>query len=964
MKSHRGRGRTAVVDWEEVGPVLLLEHPGVGVVVLEAEVDVFAVQRRDGGGQDVRGGSWTLLGRLPTGAILVGGAVAGDLCIAIRRQPEAVLRRFTVPSDGEASGSSDDAGGHVGTDVRGVRKTLRALDGLRREQLPPRDFDVLRPGSVELRRRGVARPIDTDLWIRDADQVQVHGYAGGVIEPSEWVGLTKDNWIEATARTVVQSHTTLDLAVAGHLWQALTDHVTHLLRESSRLAAIEGAERQRRIEATLVRDAATVPTVIAANHRLAFGAETELEFLGGVGPHAAAMIRVARAAGYRLSPDPSLRPALMQATSYEDVSVTGWLRTRPLRLEPGWWRSPGDGFVTVYGPSRSPCSVIFDHDVPWIHVSGDEAARLVEEDDLPQIRPEAQVVEVPAPSSVVSVTDLLRLCLVGSRRELLQLVACSLVFALISMLIPIASGQILGELIQHAAADLFVQVGLLLLAALVLGVVMQWMQNLLVLRLKGRLVHRVGVAVWGKLLSLPLPFFEARSPGALGTVVLGVRHLNEALSGALVVATLGLTVGLANLTVVWLSVPAIGLALTAGVVLVAILVFRLFRQDVELAREQHLAQQRANGLTLGVISTVSKLRVAGAENRALARWSASQREAFAPTLRARLGQGRVMVIAAILPLVSLALVFTVALWSPASWELTSLLTAIVATQLAVASFVAFIPCLAQLSSVLPMLWELRPILQAEPEIGEGKAQPGDLSGDIQLREVSFRYGNEGPLVLDRLNLTIRRGEFVAIVGPSGSGKSTVLRMLLGFDRPDSGSVLYDGQDLAELDAAAVRRQCGIVLQNNATLPGSIRDNICGGGDYSDSAVWEAAEMAGIAEEVRAMPMKLSTHVPDGAAGLSGGQRQRLMIARALISKPRIVMFDEATSALDNPTQATVTESTRLLSAARIVVAHRLSTIRDADRIVVLRNGAVVEEGSFDTLLARGGLFAEMVATQS
>ena len=188
-------------------------------------------------------------------------------------------------------------------------------------------------------------------------------------------------------------------------------------------------------------------------------------------------------------------------------------------------------------------------------------------------------------------------------------------------------------------------------------------------------------------------------------------------------------------------------------------------------------------------------------------------------------------------------------------------------------------------------------------------------------------------------------------------------MLIGFDRPDSGSVTYDGQDLAELDVAAVRRQCGIVLQSNGTVSGSIRDNIAGSGSYGESEVWEAAEMAGMADDIQAMPMKLSTNVADGSAGLSGGQRQRLMIARALISRPRIVIFDEATSALDNLTQARVTESMHRLNATRIVVAHRLSTVRDADRIIVIDHGHVVESGTYEELLELNGTFANLAKTQ-
>jgi ABC-type bacteriocin/lantibiotic exporter with double-glycine peptidase domain len=231
--------------------------------------------------------------------------------------------------------------------------------------------------------------------------------------------------------------------------------------------------------------------------------------------------------------------------------------------------------------------------------------------------------------------------------------------------------------------------------------------------------------------------------------------------------------------------------------------------------------------------------------------------------------------------------------------------------------------------------------------------------------VSFRYGEDGPLVLEDVTFSARPGEFLAIVGPTGCGKSTILRLLLGFEQPASGSVLYDGQDLTELDITLVRRQCGVVLQSGALLAGSIKDNIVGSASYTLDDAWAAARMAGMDEEITAMPMGMQTVVSEGTSTLSGGQRQRIMIARALVSRPRMVFFDEATSALDNPTQLVVAESTRNLNATRVVIAHRLSAVADADRILVLDRGRIVQEGTYERLMAdREGLFARLASRQT
>lgn len=266
-------------------------------------------------------------------------------------------------------------------------------------------------------------------------------------------------------------------------------------------------------------------------------------------------------------------------------------------------------------------------------------------------------------------------------------------------------------------------------------------------------------------------------------------------------------------------------------------------------------------------------------------------------------------------------------------------------------------------AALPLFEEIRPVLDATPEVRTASTRPGPLSGAIEARRLSFRYTDDGPLVLDDVSFEVRPGEFVAVVGPSGCGKSTLLRLLIGFDRPLSGSVLYDGQDLAALDQSAVRRQCGVVLQHAQPFTGSILDVICGTEAYTPEEAMAAARMAGLAEDIERMPMGLHTIV-SGSGAVSGGQRQRLMIAQALIRRPRILFFDEATSALDNETQRRVIESTKALNATRIVIAHRLSTVLDADRVIVMEDGRVAQQGPPARLLAdTGGRLHELVRRQ-
>jgi ABC-type bacteriocin/lantibiotic exporter with double-glycine peptidase domain len=266
-------------------------------------------------------------------------------------------------------------------------------------------------------------------------------------------------------------------------------------------------------------------------------------------------------------------------------------------------------------------------------------------------------------------------------------------------------------------------------------------------------------------------------------------------------------------------------------------------------------------------------------------------------------------------------------------------------------------------SILPQYELARPVLQAVPEVKAGQADPGPLSGEIAFDRVMFRYRSDTPPVLNDLTFHIKPGAFVAFVGPSGSGKSTILRLLLGFETPESGAVSYDSGDLKDLDLRAVRRQIGVVLQSGRLMPGDLFTNIVGCSSATREDALRASRMAGFDADLAQMPMGLHTMITDGASTLSGGQQQRLMIARAIVTSPRMLFLDEATSALDNRTQAVVSRSLEGLHATRVVIAHRLSTIVKADCIYVVEKGRIVQNGTYDELMAQPGLFQELAKRQ-
>lgn len=400
------------------------------------------------------------------------------------------------------------------------------------------------------------------------------------------------------------------------------------------------------------------------------------------------------------------------------------------------------------------------------------------------------------------------------------------------------------------------------------------------------------------------------------------------------------------------------LAVIAGVFLtLGLWELRWQRRLIELSN-------KLNNQAFQTLRGLPKLRVAGAESFAYAAWAGE----FARSRELQQRAGRIKNVTTVLNSVYLplcTLIMFVLLAGPARGSLTAgeFLTFSTAVTMLLTSVTQLTGALISAAGVLPMFEQIKPVLEEAPEVRGASTQPGELQGEIEARSLSFRYTDDGPLVLDDVSLSIRPGEFVAVVGPSGCGKSTLLRLLIGFDKPVSGNVLYDGQDLSALDQAAVRRQCGVVLQNAQPLTGSILDCICGAETFTQEEAWEAAAMAGLAEDIKRMPMGLHTMISGGGA-VSGGQRQRLMIAQALIRRPRVLFFDEATSALDNETQRTVIDSTRALNATRIVIAHRLSTVMDADRVIVMSEGRVVQQGPPAQLLAdTGGRLHELVRRQ-
>ncbi len=501
----------------------------------------------------------------------------------------------------------------------------------------------------------------------------------------------------------------------------------------------------------------------------------------------------------------------------------------------------------------------------------------------------------------------------------------------------------------------------------VVGGIFQLVQGLGQLRFLGRMEASLEAAVWDRLLSLPAIFFRRFSSGDLADRATSIYRIQQTISGAVLSSLLAGIFCTFNMAVLFYYGPILGMVALAILAVAVGSMLGLFALQLKYQRPQLELEGKISGFNIQILTSIEKLRANAAEKRAFEKWSLIYSQLKGLRLQYRKIGMVTSIFQASLPLIATLAIFAVLAhtWKPDDPSIpTGQFLAFTAALTAVISGVmTAVGNLTEVLTVKPMYERMQPIVQAVPETQTAKKDPGELSGSIEMAHVNFRYKPDGPLILKDVTLKADPGEFIALVGPSGSGKSTILRLLVRFETPESGSIFYDGQRLADLDIQAVRRQLGVVLQGGKLLAGNIYEAITGGFGLTHEDAWEAAYMAALDKDIEAMPMGMHTVIGEGGSGLSGGQRQRLLIARAIVRKPRVVLFDEATSALDNLSQAQVSESLEGLQATRIVIAHRLSTVRHADRIYVLVRGEVRESGSYDELMAKGGVFSELAKRQ-
>jgi ATP-binding cassette subfamily C protein len=898
------------------------------------------------------------------------------------------------------------AAGKTGTEVRRIAMTqLRAMaeepnvaaqvarlvdtwvtglaGRLTRDIFPRPETDVkLTAGqSASLARGQKAKAADGVVWIAAGSGSLLYIGMSTVVPEHEQAlfPLTPQTWAEPASESVTEialaPRPTLQLLADPSLWAGL-DLFHQVLSEcefiNKRLAVVDEFQRldSKARQADAAREEAydAIGAVLAGRHQ----EPIEAPGAGKVEPVVLASRLVGQALGVKIKTPAESRVQRTFEDHLAAIAAASRFRTRRVALRGEWWTRDQGPFLARGEQSGAPLAMIPKGKAAYQCVDPVAKTRQRMTPEIAaNLAPFAYTFYRPFPAGELSVLDLLRFGGQGLKGDFWTIIAMGVITGVLGAASPYLTGQMIDSAIPQGDRGLLIQLGLGMLVAALASAAFKITQAVAVVRVETRMDYVLQAALWDRLMDLPSGFFRKYGAGDLAERASGINAIRGLISRAGVGGILGSLSSLAYVAMMLTyNVKLSAVAMLITLVLVSFTTVGNYAQ-LKNQREETKLRGSISSLVLQLIVGVAKVRVSAAENHAFRVWA--QRFSLQKRIGFAIGQVQNVVAtfsSAFQVLSSLgifgALFYLQSTAGPNEPPPFTTGT-FIAFNSAFAAFVGAMQALADASLSLlravPIYERVKPILNTIPETDESKAHPGKLRGELSVSHLNFRYHDDGPWIIKDVTFTLKPGEFVAFVGGSGCGKSTMMRLLLGFEKPALGAIYYDGQDLSTLDVKAVRQQLGVVLQESRVLPTDIYRNIVGTSSHTMDEAWEAAEMAGLAEDVRQMPMGMRTVVSEGGGTFSGGQRQRLLIARALVNKPRVIFFDEATSALDNRTQAVVTQSMDRLDATRIVIAHRLSTVVNASRIFYYEGGQIREEGTYEELMAKNGLFAELAKRQ-
>ncbi len=944
---------------------IALSEPGMVWYVVKGAVDVFAAQQsEDGSAADFK-----QLLRLEPGRLIFGVARDADAPAGVyigKGLPDTEVRCLPV-ADVAGADAAESLAREVEAWVRGIAATI-ARDIIPRPRperfLSAGDDVFIEEENVLTTRGGVVwvQAPARDLAFLDTGETQGDGPGYIAVTAHSWLRLFRPARLQVVSTRTLQAQGLLLPALSEFHRVALAAEETHrrlMLVDMANLLRTQGIHRSE--SEARARD--ELFGVLEAERAPARGGEDGSVLraaLERIGDHEGIEFRFPPASS--AGGDDGERGA-----DLAEIQRISSVRSRTVRLpaEERWWLGKSGALLARRRESGAPVALVPGALGRYRAIDADTGRAIKVDARLAaELEEDAESFYSPfPPSERVSGRALLRFGLRGLGWDVARFAVAGLAFGLLMLTPAIFLGNVVDNVIPSGSPWFLAKVGvtLVLLAAFTgLALVLQGMAMMRVEAVSGA---RLGAAVWDRVLNQPQGFFRRFAAGELAMRAMAFQHVRDQVSGVVANSLLAVIFLLPTFALLFwydATIGWLGLALGLGSAAVT-LVFAL--RQLPHHRRLLVISERLTGKLVQLLNGIGKLRSTGSEGIGFALWAKDYRAQKQTEMR--LGQFNEHLVAFLTaaPLLAASAVFAATMRDGAGLGIGDFLTVYVAFMAFYAAVAGLGGSVAALVAVLPAYEHTKPILDAPPQSGDTGEPPPDLSGEVHLDHVSFRYGEDGPLVLRDLSIHARAGEFVAIVGESGAGKSTLFRLALGLETPLAGTVYYDGLDLGRLNKRAVRSRIGMVVQDASMQPGTVFENIIGvATDLTEDDAWRAARLAAVDEDIAAMPMQMHTPVGESAM-FSGGQVQRIMLAAALARDPCVLFLDEATNWLDNKSQARVMESVTALAVTRFVSAHRLSTIRMADSIYVLQDGQIAQSGTFDELVEAEGPFRDLVQRQ-
>ena len=662
-----------------------------------------------------------------------------------------------------------------------------------------------------------------------------------------------------------------------------------------------------------------------------------------------------------------LEKGLTVTNPLEEISTASHFRFRKVSLGSGWYKNSTIPYLTYLKEDDVPVALIptlFGYNMynPEKNSIVKVSKSIANTIDYQR----CYVFYRNLPSKSVTTKELIKFCFEGVRKaDLFGMVLVGVIGGLLSAITPLIISWIFDSVIPDANEDLLKQLACILISITCVQYIFELVRSFAVMRLENFFEMDVQSSLWDRLLSLPTTFFKDYSPGELAKKVDGVSQIREVVSGRVVNQILSSIFGVFYIIVMFSISSRLALVCLLVILLITVISILFGLKEIAYYRDATNLSADLSGRMISWLNGITKIRTAGAEGRVYNLWAKQFTKIRGLDVsRTKIHNVSQIFCSVVSVVVSMCMYYYIVNSTNLQLETGMFVAFNTALMVVLSNFISLTGTITELNSVVPLYRNVKPIFSTVPEYDETKEDIGEVTGDIEVSHVSFRYSEHTPLVLKDVSFSIKAGEHIALVGTSGSGKSTMLRVLLGFEKPESGQIYFDGKDILQYNIRSLRRQLGVVLQTGQLLSGSIFENVVGSSNtLTVKDVEEALAQAGILEEVQDMPMGIHTMVSDEFGSISGGQKQRILIARALVSKPKVLFFDEATSALDNKTQKIVSNSINKLNITRVTIAHRLSTITECDRIIVFHDGKIVEEGTYNELIDKRGTFFSMAERQ-